>query len=74
MAMLALQRSEILRGDDEFALVSERDALAAAGIVPAETYGRALRDEGARPDLRTRSSDARRRTRHRLADGGAQAR
>jgi DNA repair exonuclease SbcCD ATPase subunit len=45
MAMLALQRSEILRGDDEFALVSERDALAAAGIVPAETYGRALRDE-----------------------------
>lgn len=45
MAMLALQRSEILRGDDEFALVSERDALAEAGIVPAETYGRALRDE-----------------------------
>jgi DNA repair exonuclease SbcCD ATPase subunit len=45
MAMLALQRSEILRDDDEFALVSERDALAAAGIVPAETYGRALRDE-----------------------------
>jgi hypothetical protein len=45
MAMLALQRSEILRDDDEFALVSERDALAAAGIVPAETFGRALRDE-----------------------------
>jgi DNA repair exonuclease SbcCD ATPase subunit len=45
MAMLALQRSEILRDDDEFALVSERDALAAAGIVPAEAYGRALRDE-----------------------------
>jgi hypothetical protein len=45
MAMLALQRSEILRDDDEFALVSERDALAAAGIVPAESYGRALRDE-----------------------------
>jgi DNA repair exonuclease SbcCD ATPase subunit len=45
MAMLALQRSEILRDDDEFALVGERDALAAAGIVPAETYGRALRDE-----------------------------
>ncbi len=45
MAMLALQRSEILRDDDEFALVTERDALAAAGIAPAETYGRALRDE-----------------------------
>jgi DNA repair exonuclease SbcCD ATPase subunit len=45
MAMLALQRSEILRDDDEFALVSERDALAAAGIAPAEEYGRALRDE-----------------------------
>lgn len=45
MAMLALQRSEILRGDEEFALVGERDALAAAGIVPAETYSRALRDE-----------------------------
>ena len=45
MAMLALQRSEILRGDDEFALVSERDALMVAGIVPAESYGRALRDE-----------------------------
>ena len=35
MAMLALQRSEILRDDDEFALVAERDALAAAGIAPA---------------------------------------
>jgi uncharacterized protein YhaN len=45
MAMLALQRSEILRDDDEFALVTERDALAAAGIAPADTYGRALRDE-----------------------------
>lgn len=45
MAMLALQRSEILRDDDEFALVTERDALAAAGIVPADAYGRALRDE-----------------------------
>jgi hypothetical protein len=45
MAMLALQRSEILRDDDEFALVAERDALAAAGTVPAEAYGRALRDE-----------------------------
>jgi DNA repair exonuclease SbcCD ATPase subunit len=45
MAMLALQRSEILRDDDEFALVTERDALAAAGIAPAETFGRALRDE-----------------------------
>jgi DNA repair exonuclease SbcCD ATPase subunit len=45
MAMLALQRSEILRGDDEFALVTERDALAATGIAPAETYSRALRDE-----------------------------
>ena len=45
MAMLALQRSEILRDDDEFALVTDRDALASAGIPPAETYGRALRDE-----------------------------
>jgi len=45
MAMLALQRSEILRDDDEFALVTERDALAAAGIAPADAYGRALRDE-----------------------------
>ncbi len=45
IAMLALQRSEILRGDDEFALVAERDALAAAGIAPADAYGRALRDE-----------------------------
>jgi AAA domain-containing protein len=45
MAMLALQRSEILRDDDEFALVTERDALASAGIAPADAYGRALRDE-----------------------------
>jgi hypothetical protein len=45
IAMLALQRSEILRDDDEFALVAERDALAAAGIAPADAYGRALRDE-----------------------------
>jgi hypothetical protein len=45
MAMLALQRSEILRDDDEFALVTERDVLAAAGIAPADTYSRALRDE-----------------------------
>jgi DNA repair exonuclease SbcCD ATPase subunit len=45
MAMLALQRSEILRDDDEFALVNERDALASAGITPAETFGRAVRDE-----------------------------
>ncbi len=36
MAMLALQRSEILRDDDEFALVAERDALTAAGIAPAD--------------------------------------
>lgn len=45
IAMLALQRSEILRDDDEFALIAERDALAAAGIAPAETYGRGPRDE-----------------------------
>jgi DNA repair exonuclease SbcCD ATPase subunit len=45
IAMLGLQRSEILRDDDEFALVAERDALAAAGIAPADAYGRPLRDE-----------------------------
>ena len=45
IAMLGLQRSEILRDDDEFALVAERDALQAAGITPAETYSRVLRDE-----------------------------
>jgi DNA repair exonuclease SbcCD ATPase subunit len=45
IAMLALQRSEILRDDDEFMLISERDELLAAGIAPAETYTRALRDE-----------------------------
>ncbi|HEY5349474.1 MAG TPA: hypothetical protein VIJ64_07070, partial [Candidatus Lustribacter sp.] len=45
MAMLALRRSEILRDDDEFALIAERDALAAAGIAPAEAYGRTRRDE-----------------------------
>jgi DNA repair exonuclease SbcCD ATPase subunit len=44
IAMLALQRSEILRDDDEFALIAERDELAAARIVPADAYGRALRD------------------------------
>jgi uncharacterized protein YhaN len=45
IAMLGLQRSEILRGDDEFGLLAERDALAAAGIVPADAYGRQLRDD-----------------------------
>jgi len=45
IAMLALQRREILRDDDEFALIAERDELARAGITPAETYSRALRDE-----------------------------
>jgi hypothetical protein len=45
IAMLALQRSEILRDDDEFALIAERDELARAGITPVETYSRALRDE-----------------------------
>jgi DNA repair exonuclease SbcCD ATPase subunit len=45
IAMLALQRSEILRDDDEFMLIAERDELLAAGIAPAETYTRALRDE-----------------------------
>jgi energy-coupling factor transporter ATP-binding protein EcfA2 len=45
IAMLALQRSEILRDDDEFALIAERDELARTGITPAETYSRALRDE-----------------------------
>lgn len=44
IAMLGLQRSEILRDDDEFALIAERDALQAAGITPAEAYSRALRD------------------------------
>jgi uncharacterized protein YhaN len=44
IAMLALQRSEILRDDDEFALLAERDGLLAAGIMPAETYTRALRE------------------------------
>ena len=42
IAMLGLQRSEILRDDDEFALEAERDALAAAGITPAPAYGRML--------------------------------
>ena len=45
IAMLGLQRSEILRDDDEFALIAERDELAAAGIVPAASFGRGLRDE-----------------------------
>ena len=35
IAMLGMRRREILRGDDEFALLGERDELTAAGIVPA---------------------------------------
>ncbi len=45
IAMLGLQRSEILRDDDEFVLLAERDNLTALGITPAESYSRALRDE-----------------------------
>jgi recombinational DNA repair ATPase RecF len=45
IAMLEVRRSEILRGDDEFALLAERDALAAAGIVPAVEGGRGAGDD-----------------------------
>lgn len=45
IAMLEVRRHEILRGDDEFALIEERDALAAAGIVPAVDHGRGAGDE-----------------------------
>jgi uncharacterized protein YhaN len=45
LAMLEIRRGEILRGDDEFALVAERDALLAAGIVPAEPGARGAADE-----------------------------
>lgn len=45
MAMLTLRRGEILRGADEFALAAERDALEAAGVVPAEEYAAARAEE-----------------------------
>ncbi len=45
IAMLDLRRREILRGDDEFALLAERDELAAAGIVPVERTGRGAADD-----------------------------
>src|SRR5581483_802172 len=38
IAMLELRRGEILRGADEFTLIAQREALASAGIVPAEAY------------------------------------
>jgi uncharacterized protein YhaN len=45
IAMLDMRRHEILRGDDEFALLGERDELAAAGIVPASDIARGASDE-----------------------------
>jgi uncharacterized protein YhaN len=45
IAMLEVRRHEILRGDDEFALLNERDALAAAGIVPASDAGHGAAEE-----------------------------
>jgi len=45
IAMLEVRRHEILRGDDEFALIAERDALAAAGIVPASDAARGAGEE-----------------------------
>jgi DNA repair exonuclease SbcCD ATPase subunit len=45
IAMLAVRRGEILRGAEEFALVEERDRLAAAGIIPAEAYVAGRADE-----------------------------
>ncbi len=45
IAMLEMRRHEILRGEDEFALIAERDALAAAGIVPASDAARGAGDE-----------------------------
>jgi hypothetical protein len=45
IAMLELRRGEILRGADEFTLLAEREALAAAGIVPADAYVAGRADE-----------------------------
>ncbi len=45
IAMLEMRRHEILRGEDEFALLTERDALAAAGIVPANDSARGAGEE-----------------------------
>jgi len=40
IAMLEMRRHEILRGQDEFALIAERDELARAGVVPASAGSR----------------------------------
>ncbi len=45
IAMLDMRRREILRGDEEFALLGERDELAAAGIVPASDVARGAGEE-----------------------------
>ena len=48
IAMLEMRRRDILRGDDEFALHAERDALAAAGIIPAGELPRGALDDANR--------------------------
>ena len=45
IAMLEVRRHEILRGEDEFALLNERDQLAAAGIAPASDGERGSAEE-----------------------------
>ena len=61
LAMLAIVRSDILQGDDEFALQAEYDALLARGVEPAaedapQTW-RALERQRAQLDLRAREAE-----------------
>jgi uncharacterized protein YhaN len=61
LAMLAMQRSTILHGDDDFALHAELEALLAAGAEPAAHDDppmlRALEAERAELDLRARDAE-----------------
>jgi hypothetical protein len=61
LAMLALRRGDILRGDDDFSLQAEYDALLAAGVEPAvhddAQQMRALEREHAQLDERARDAE-----------------
>jgi uncharacterized protein YhaN len=61
LAMLAMQRSNILQGDEDFALQAEFDALLAAGAEPAAEDDpltlRALEAERAQLDTRARDAE-----------------
>ena len=61
LAMLAMQRANILQGDDDFALQAELEALLAAGVEPAAADDpqtlRALERERTQLDARTRESE-----------------